>query len=154
MAITKAHLDKSAEVTQTLIRLLGVDLESSVSADIEGIKINLSGKDSALLIGYRGDNLKAFSHILRLLLRKGLGEDVSVMVDVGGYLEQKKRKTEYKIKKAIWNVKNGKEQEEMKGLDSYERKIAHTMIAREGLISKSIGKGEDRIFVIQRDGNE
>jgi len=150
MSITKIDLDKVDDLTKTLLKMLGVKIDYKASADLEGLKIDLTGKDAAMLIGYHGENLRAFSYILKLLIRQKIEKDTKIKIDVDGYLIKREKNVESMIKRSIAKVKESGKDEEIKGLSSYERRIAHTMVADEGLVSESVGEGRNRYLVIKR----
>lgn len=149
MSATSGDLKKIKEITQTLLDLMKVKLNAEVSADTTGVKVNLTGDDSAIMIGYHGENLSAFAYVLNLMTRKELDKELSIRVDVAGYLQEKDRKIKAMVAKTIEKVKRGGFPEEITGLNPYERRIAHMEAEKEGLISESTGFGNDRKVIIK-----
>jgi spoIIIJ-associated protein len=149
MSVTKASLNKVGKETEELLKLLGLKMKCSVSADLNGVKVDLSGKDGALLIGYHGENLGAFAYVLGLILRKKVSEDLIFRIDVNGYLKDKDRKISEIVMRAVEKVRKTNFPEEIGGFNAYERRLAHTIVAKEGLKSESRGLGEKRILVIR-----
>lgn len=155
MSITRADINKIKEIVDNILRLLKVKLESEVSADIDGVKINLIGKDSGIVIGYHGETLSDLAYLISLIVRNKIDKDISIRVDAGGYLKEKDRKLREIGQRAIDKVKRGGFPENITGLNSYERRVIHTLVEKEGLISESIGFGSERKLVIKpRRGNE
>ncbi|HBG81400.1 TPA: hypothetical protein DDW69_01010 [candidate division CPR2 bacterium] len=150
MSVTKAEIDQISEIVERLISLLGVDILMRVSANLEGVNINLTGKDSAMMIGYHGDNLSSFSYVLSLIVQRKLDKRISLNVDVDNYLAKKSFKIEKIVKEAIKNIKKTGNPEELRGLSAYERKIAHQIVSKEGLESESVGEGSERRLVIKK----
>lgn len=151
MPITKSDLDKADDLTRTLLKKLTVAIDYKVSADLEGLKIDLTGKDAAMLIGYHGENLRAFSYILKLLIRQEAEIDTKIKIDVDGYLIKREKNVESMVRRAMAKVKETGSEEEIQGLSAYERMIAHTMVAEEGLVSESVGEGKERRLVIKKN---
>jgi spoIIIJ-associated protein len=149
MSLNKATLDRIKKETENLLSLLGVKLESKVSADLDGVQINLSGTDSAIMIGRHGENLAAFAYLLSVILHKEIGREISIRVDINNYLKEKDKKITDMVLREIEKVKKSGFPEEMSGFNAYERRIAHTVVAKEGLLSESRGYGVDRILVIK-----
>ena len=149
MSVTKADLDKITKETETLLDLLGVKLKCDTSADLSGVLINLSGKDSALLIGYHGENLSAFAYILGFIVHKKIEKDIVFKVDVNGYLKEKDKKSSEIVFKAIEKVQTSGFPEEITGFNAYERRLAHHLADREGLTSDSKGPSDKRVLVIR-----
>ena len=149
MSVTRASLNKIQKETEELLALMGLKMECAVSADLNGVKIDLKGKEGALLIGYHGDNLSAFAYVLGLILHKKVSLDLTFRVDVNGYLMDKDRKISDMILKAIEKVRASGFPEEITGFNAYERRLAHTIIAKEGLDSESKGAQDKRVLIIK-----
>jgi spoIIIJ-associated protein len=149
MSVISGDLKKIKETTQKLLDSMKVELKADVSADVNGVKVNLEGKDSAIMIGYHGENLSAFAYVLNLIVKKELDKNLSLRVDVAGYLSEKDRKIKAMVAKTIEKVKRSGFPEEIGGLNPYERRIAHMEAEKEGLISESVGFGSDRKIVIK-----
>jgi spoIIIJ-associated protein len=149
MPISHTDIEKTEEITLELIRLMKVDLKPEVSADMEGIKVNLVGKDTAIIIGFHGETLSDFAYVLGNILRHKLGKEFSLRVDSGEYLKNKDRKITDMAEKAIEKVKRSGFPETLAGLNSYERRLVHGVATKEGLTSESTGYGSERKLVIK-----
>lgn len=149
MSLNKASLDQIKKETDNFLSLLNVKLESKISADLDGVQININGEDSAIMIGRHGENLAAFAYLLSLVLHKEIGREISFRVDINNYLKEKDKKISDMVMREIEKVKKSGFPEEMAGFNAYERRIAHTIVAKEGLLSESKGYGENRILVIK-----
>ena len=152
MAVKKTDVDKINKLTEEILANLNVDLKSQVSADLEGVHINLSGKDSALMIGFHGENLSALAYILGLLIRKQVSDEIHFKVDINDYLKEKDKKIRDMTQRAISKVRKSGFPEEIRDLNPYERRIAHMQVAKEGLLSESKGYGKERVFVVKPKG--
>lgn len=146
--IRKSDVDLVNETAEELLKLLSINLNCLTSANLEGIKVDLKGRDSAIMIGYRGENLRSFSYILVLVIRRKLDKKINIFVDVDGYFDKKTKRVHTIVKESISRVKETGAAEEVLGLTSFERRIAHTLIASEGFFSNSIGEGEGRVLQI------
>ena len=149
MSITRADINKIKQIVDELLRLMKVQLESEVSADVVGIKINLVGKDSGIIIGYHGETLGDLAYIISLIVRNNIDKDISVRVDAGGYLKEKDRKLMEIGQRVIEKVRRNGFPENITGINSYERRVIHTLVEKEGLISESTGFGTERKLVIK-----
>lgn len=149
MSVTGGDLKKIKETTNEFISNLNVKLEAEVSGDINGIKINLNGKDSALLIGYHGETLGDFAYLLGLIIKKHVDKEERIRIDINGYMENKDKKIKEMTLRVVEKVKRSGFPESLTGLNAYERRVAHTVAANEGLVSESEGYGKDRVLVIK-----
>ena len=149
MSLNHKDILKATEIITEVIGLMGVDLHPEVSADVSGLKVNLVGKDSAIIIGYHGETLADTAYILGIILRNQLAKDVSIRIDAGDYLKAKDTRIKELAKNAIKKVKRSGFPETLTGLNSYERRLVHDEAGKEGLISASEGTGSDRKLVIK-----
>lgn len=91
--IIKKEIDK-------LLSLLSIDTEYDIEIegvdDMQVIKISFAGDNLGYLIGNRGRHLDSLQYIISLILRKKLpeGTNYRVVVDVGGYKEDRSKKIE------------------------------------------------------------
>jgi spoIIIJ-associated protein len=149
MSINHADIKKTEEITLELLKLMKVSLSPEVSADTEGIKVNLVGKDTAIIIGFHGETLTDFSYVLGNILRHQLGKEFSLRVDAGEYLKTKDKRVTDIAEKAIEKVRRSGFPETLAGLNSYERRLVHGVVTKEGLTSESIGYGSERKLIIK-----
>lgn len=149
MPITNADIRKTEEIASELLKGLKLALKPEVSGDTEGLKVNLVGKDTAIIIGFHGETLADFSYILGNILRHTIDKQFSLRVDAGGYLISKDKKITEMAEKAIEKVRRSGFPETLAGLNSYERRLVHSIVTKEGLISESEGYGHERKLVIK-----
>ncbi len=149
MSISHADIKLTEEITSELLSRMKVSLKPEVSADTEGLKVNLVGKDTPIIIGFHGETLSDFAYILGSILRRKLDKDFSLRVDAGEYLKNKDRRITDIAEKAIEKVRRSGFPETLSGLNSYERRLVHSVVTKEGLVSESIGYGHERKLTIK-----
>jgi spoIIIJ-associated protein len=152
MNLTPEEKQIVIDMTQDLLKMLGVTAEVSVGEDTEEIvEIMLQTDDGGMLIGYHGETLDAFQTLLPLLFAKKIGRFIRVSLEVGDY---RKNRTEYLINLAL----NTKEKVLAEGrefilsdLKPWERRIVHTELADDPeVLSESMGEGKERVLVIKK----
>lgn len=141
---------KADKIVNDFLENLGVTAKAKVFTVEEYLKIEIDGKDSSLLIGFHGDNLKALRYLLSIILRKNLDENSIVLVDVAGYLGQKEERIKSMAQKAIDKFEKTKTPQDLSEMNSYERRIAHSYISDAGYLSESMGEGRDRHIVVKK----
>jgi len=149
MSINNSDIKKAQNIAEEFLRLLAVDLSPEVSANTSGLRINLVGKDSAIIIGYHGETLSDLNYILGIIIRHQLDKDISVRIDSGEYLKNKDRRIVDIAHKAIEKTKASGFPERLLDLNSYERRIVHEEVSKNGLISESSGDGRERVIIIK-----
>ncbi len=145
----ESEVKKAKEIVNSFIDSLSASAKANVFAIEEYLKIEIEGKDSPLLIGYHGDNLRALRHLLSAMIRKQVSDSVVVMVDVAGYVAGKERRIQKMAQKAIDEAKK-KGKAELPPMTSFERRIAHSYIADQGFKSESEGEGKDRHILVEK----
>jgi len=149
MSITNADIKKTEEIASELLKKMKLALKPEVSGDTEGLKVNLVGKDTAIIIGFHGETLGDFSYVLGNILRHTIDKQFILRVDAGGYLATKDKKITEMAERAIEKVRRSGFPESLSGLNSYERRLVHSVVTKEGLISESTGYGSERKLIIK-----
>lgn len=145
-----SEAQRSEEIVNEILEKLGVDARAKVFAVEEYLKIEIEGKDSPLLIGFHGDNLRSLKHLLSAVLRKQVSRELVVLVDVSGYMERKEERIRTIAQKAVEKLKKTGKEQSLPPMSSFERRIAHSYITDQGLKSESEGFGEERHIIIKK----
>ena len=115
------------------------------------IFIDIEGEGTAKLIGYRGDCLNALQTIISNIARNKTDKPVSVILDIEGYRNKRKKVLEElarKLEKTV--IRNGKTIT-LEPMTPYERKIIHmTLQQSKNVKTHSIGEGSNRRLVISK----
>lgn len=147
----------SEQVKEILSKLLTaclIDCSEIEVTESDGlVRLNLLGPDAPMVIGRYGENLFAFQHILRLLTRKELGEEVHVVLDVDNYRKNQERNSELIAQDLARKVLQTGIAEEMQAMPSYRRRAIHTSFMNnpefKDLKIYSVGEGEERRIRIE-----
>lgn len=103
-------------------------LEYNVEIHDGGLAVNITGKDTGFLIGYRGEVLNSIQSVLTNVVNKNSKDKVKVMLNIGGYREKREKDLEnLAIKIATSVVKTGRNIT-LEPMTAYERKIIHTKL--------------------------
>lgn len=148
--MTAAQTKKATEIVNDFLKRLDVSAKAKVFTVEEYLNVEIEGKDSSLLIGFHGDNLRAIKHILSIILRREIDEDLIVLVDVAGYLAGKEERIKGMAQKAIREFEKTKTPQDLPEMNSFERRIAHSYISEAGYQSESVGEGFGRHIVVKK----
>lgn len=121
------------------------------SAEFTGdtVRINLSGKDMGLVIGHKGETLDALQFIVGLMINKKREEKIRVVIDVENYRKKKEESLEALALRLSDKVKKTKKQIVMRPMTSQERRIIHTVLQSDPMITTySMGDEPNRKVVI------
>lgn len=125
------------------------ELKYEIRKEKEIFYIDINGKDTGYLIGYRGEVLNSFQSILNNIVCKNSKERLKVILNVGNYRDKRTKDLEILAEKIAKNViKNGKSIT-LEPMTAYERKVIHTKLQENDKIKTySIGEEPHRKVVI------
>ncbi len=110
----------------------------------------LKMNDPKILIGEKGQTLSEIQHLLRLLLRKKMGDDIFIEIDINDYKEKKKRALQDIVKDVADEVVFYKKEKVLPRMNPYERRIVHMALKeRNDVQTESIGEGFSRKVVVK-----
>jgi len=114
----------------------------------------IKSDDSKLLIGSRGETLRALHHIISRAASEG-SEHPKFVLDVNGYERQNREKIIQKAKILGERVETFKMDVRMEPAPSYERLLIHELFSGSSNIkTESEGRGRDRRIVLKYVGGE
>lgn len=114
------------------------------------LAVDLKTEDPQILIGEQGKTLIELQRILGRIIRKKLGEQIFVDLDINQY---KKKKIEY-LKEMAQSIADQvslqKEERVLSPMSPFERRIIHlTLSEREDVKTESTGEEPERKVVIK-----
>lgn len=150
---TKALEEEGDIAADYLEELLDIyDLDGDIDIDVRQGRAYLeisSDQDSNLRLISEPDTVEALQELTRLAVQVKTTSFSRLILDVGGSRQKRVDELTRVVNKVIEKVRESGEQAPLKPMSSYERKIAHDIIAEAGLTSESEGEGRDRHIVIK-----
>ncbi len=125
--------------------------EVNVKVDDKTVKIDISGEDVSLLIGKHGRTLDAIRSLLSLMINRGRSKDelLRVLLDVEGYRKKRDNTLERLARSTATKVIKGGKEIAMEPMNPYERRIIHSVLQRNKLVStRSEGEEPARHVVV------
>jgi spoIIIJ-associated protein len=152
LKINKKVLDSVREMCDQLFSLIGLKVNVDIHKDKENeaVLVNLSSDGSdGLLIGRRGETISALQYVLGIMLHKGMGAWVRVIVNVGDYREKQEDQLTELAKAAAERARETGEPQLLYNLNPSQRRVVHIVLGGEGDIeTSSDGEGRDRHLVV------
>lgn len=138
------------EIIREILEKMGVKGEGRIKEEEGVIFLDIKTEEPGILIGFRGETLRALQLVLSLMAYRKTGEWKQILVDVEGYRKEREEKiVEMAERCAGEAIEEGREVE-MSGLSSYERRIIHTHFGESKEIeTESKGEGRERKLVIK-----
>ena len=124
-------------------------LRASHDPETGGPVIDLAGEDSGLLIGRRGQTLQALQFLVTLIVRRQLGEDVRVVLDVENYRQRRETSLRDMAAKVATRVAQTNRSITLEPMPPADRRIIHTSLSEHPEVrTESAGEGENRKVTI------
>jgi spoIIIJ-associated protein len=143
----------ASEILVDLLRLMDIraSVESSLGYELadEGesppIVLNISGGDLGILIGRRGETLRALQYLVRLMVSHRLKHWTNLIVDVENYLVRRKRSLEGLALRVADEVARTGRAQALEPMTPYERRLVHIALRNhKEVATQSVGEGERR----------
>ena len=136
---------KIKDKSNTLLETLGFSGEPIIKQDESTIVVNILTDEAPLLIGKRGENLRALEHLLRIMVGAELDERVNIVLDVAGYRDKNTERVKRDAKTKAYVVVSTGVPEELSPMSAYDRRVVH-MICRDiaDVETESAGFGRER----------
>jgi len=135
------------------ILLENMQIEAVIEAkqiDKRQILFNIEAKENPILIGKNGKTLDAIQTLLKNYINLYVEEYYVVLVDIGGYKEQRKKQLEILATKSAMDVVKTKIATKLGKMNAYERRIIHTKLADwRDVTTESEGDEPNRFVVIK-----
>lgn len=117
--------------------------------DIE-ISYYVNSSENPLLIGKNGKTLENIQFYIRNIVNSFSDERLIVLVDIGGYKENRKRQLEILATKTAKDVARSRVAAKLEPMNAYERRIIHTKLSDwRDVKTVSEGEGQARHLVIK-----
>lgn len=133
---------------EQLLKLSEINTKVSFEEDEENINVNIEGDSLSGVIGNKGETLSAIQYLASLIANK-MENRKRVFVDAGSYKKSKEEKVKEITLKLIEKVKTSGRYEKMKPMNSYERRVAHSIINEDSAVyGESRGEDPNRYLTI------
>ena len=143
-------INYSKEIISEITKLMGIDVNLEVRRREENITIKLFSDHNAVLIGKNGYTIQALQTIVRQIIFNEVNAKVSIILDVENYKEKKLKNIEYLAKKTAREVAKTKVEAKLDSMNSYERRIVHSILSDDKYVyTESTGEEPNRFVVIK-----
>lgn len=128
----------------------------SIEAVIEGklsaerhVSFSIQAKENPILIGKNGKTLEAMQSLVKNYINLYTDEYYVVIIDIGGYKEQRKKQLEILATKTAMEVVKTKVPTKLGRMNAYERRVIHTKLSDwRDVTTVSEGEEPNRYIVI------
>ncbi len=149
------EIEYKQQLVKTLQMVAGPMVDNlTINVDKEGDqwRVNINSDQNEILVGHKGEHIKAIQHITRVLIHRQFPDDrTHFLIDVGEF----RRNREQILKQKIIAVAQREVIERgtsviLMNLNGYERKLVHDILSDvDNLETSSIGEDEKRKLIIR-----
>ena len=137
------------EIAEKLLESMGIAAIVEVESQ-EPVYLHINSDDSALLIGKRGESLRALENLINNLYRQSELAEGYVGIDIAGYKKERLEKVQALAQETADKVISSGLAHHLNPMNSFERRAVHTLLAETPeLITESEGEGPTRHIVIK-----
>lgn len=142
-------IDYIKEYIKELIKKMGVTSNIEVKKRENIVHFTILSDNNSILIGKNGRTLESITTILKQIIYKEIGEYFPFIIDVGEYKASRQQKLESLAKRLAREVSSSKIAVNLEPMNSYERRIIHSILAdNKRVITGSEGEEPNRYVVI------
>jgi len=115
----------------------------------DGPVFEVEGDDAGLLIGRKGETLRALQFIVRYISSKTLGYRTNLMIDVENYQQKRYSSLAKLTERVAKNVIDSGRPTKLEPMPSNERRVVHMALAEHPEVTtESMGSGDSRQVVV------
>ena len=141
----------AVEIMDFLISSLGVSVNTYLREENEenGLYFEIEGDDAGLIIGRKGETLRAMQFLMILILKRQLGKSVRITLDVEGYRDRRISSLEVLAENSASKVKKSGKPFRLNPMSAFERRVIHVALAENRNVrTERKGSGLRRQVVI------
>lgn len=143
------------EYVKELINNVGLTCNLEVKKRENGINITVISDNNSILIGKNGKTLESITLIIKQMIHNEIGEYFPFVLDIGEYKMAKEHKLESLAKRTAREVATSKIPAKLDPMNSYERRIIHSILAdHKKVTTESEGEEPNRYVVIKPKEDE
>jgi spoIIIJ-associated protein len=138
------------EFTNRVLAASGLDLKADLEHSDDGFKVQVRGRDVALLLGHNAELLDALEYLGNRTLARRAGEEMRIVFDSGSYRAQREKELGLMAEKAAEKVRTSRAPFSFTPMNSNERRIIHLALADDAtVVTESQGSGENRKVTVR-----
>lgn len=144
----------ATEVLETLLAKMDVEayvrLKHAHDDEVGGPVLEVDGEDSGLLIGRKGETLRALQFLVSFITARRTDQRVNIFLDVAGYQERRYEALRTLASKVARRVADSGRAVSLEPMPPNERRVIHMALAEDQRVTTvSKGVGESRQVVIE-----
>lgn len=134
---------------ESVFEKMNVDVDIEKYEDEDSVLFKISGKNSGIIIGRRGETLDALQYLTSLVVNKSSKKYMRVTIDIENYREKREETLARLARRLADKVVKYRRNISLEPMNPYERRIIHsTLQNNEYVETYSVGEDPNRKVVI------
>ena len=129
---------------------MGINTKIEINEDEDIFSVKMFSDNNAILIGQDGRTLKSLQVLLRQVISNNIKFNIKINLDASNYKVKQERFFEKDIKNIINEVIKSKDEVKLDSMNSYKRRIVHSVASEYyNIETESFGEEPERYVVIR-----
>lgn len=138
------------EYLKEITNNMGLDTKIEINEDEDVFSVKMFSDNNPILIGKDGRTLTSLQNLIRQSLSNQIKFNVKVNLDASNYKVKKEKYFERDIKNIINEVMKTKDEVKLDAMNSYKRRIVHSIASEYyNIETESFGEEPERYVVIR-----
>lgn len=130
--VKRDYVNEVRVFIRNILDCMNVEAEIRIKEENNVIKINLSGSDMGILIGYRGETLDSLQYLISLIVNKDHDMEYKrVVLDTENYRYKREETLKRLAKRVGEKVKRTGKTVKFEPMNPYERRIIHSALQND-----------------------
>ncbi|ABS42846.1 MULTISPECIES: RNA-binding cell elongation regulator Jag/EloR [Clostridium] len=143
MKLKKDYEKEVRDFLESILKSMDVEAKISIKEKKDVIKIDLSGPDMGIIIGYRGETLDSLQYLVSLVINKDQSCDYKrVILDTENYRDKREETLKKLARRLGHKVRETGRPVKLEPMNPYERRIIHSELQNNNYV-ETYSEGEE-----------
>ncbi|AJE10792.1 RNA-binding cell elongation regulator Jag/EloR [Clostridium botulinum] len=143
MKLKKDYEKEVRDFLESILKSMDVEAKISIKEKKDVIKIDLSGPDMGIIIGYRGETLDSLQYLISLVINKDQSCDYKrVILDTENYRDKREETLKKLARRLGHKVREAGRPVKLEPMNPYERRIIHSELQNNNYV-ETYSEGEE-----------
>lgn len=143
VTVKRDSIYEAKNFLRDVLNSMNVKAEIRIKEENDSVKINLTGPDMGILIGYRGETLDSLQYLVSLVVNKDNNSAYRrVVLDTENYRQKREETLKRLADKMASTVRRTGKLIKLEPMNPYERRIIHSAL-QENLYVETYSEGDE-----------
>ncbi|WP_251862168.1 RNA-binding cell elongation regulator Jag/EloR [Clostridium sp. Marseille-Q2269] len=135
MKLKKDYEKEARDFLESILKSMNVEANITIKEKKEVIKIDLSGPDMGIIIGYRGETLDSLQYLVSLVINKDQNSEYKrVILDTENYRDKREETLKKLARRLGHKVRETGRLVKLEPMNPYERRIIHSELQNNSYV--------------------